>query len=69
MAKINSYLNLNGNTEEAFNFYKTVFGWEFVKDTAVPIDYWQIRTDTINGGLLKRPAKRPGPAFPGASSS
>lgn len=30
MAKINSYLNFNGNTEEAFNFYKTVFGGEFV---------------------------------------
>jgi PhnB protein len=23
------YLNFNGNTEEAFNFYKTVFGGEF----------------------------------------
>lgn len=30
MAKINSYLNFNGNTEEAFNFYKSVFGGEFV---------------------------------------
>ena len=47
--------------EKAISFYEDVFGWEFVKDTAVPIDYWQIRTDTINGGLLKRPAKRPGP--------
>lgn len=29
MATINSYLNFNGNTEEAFNFYKSVFGSEF----------------------------------------
>src|SRR3989339_2109027 len=27
--KINPYLNFNGNTEEAFNFYKSVFGGEF----------------------------------------
>jgi PhnB protein len=30
MATINPYLNFNGNTEEAFNFYKSVFGGEFV---------------------------------------
>lgn len=29
MAKINPYLNFLGNTEEAFNFYKSVFGGEF----------------------------------------
>lgn len=29
MTKINPYLNFNGNTEEAFNFYKLVFGGEF----------------------------------------
>ncbi len=26
----NPYLNFNGNTEEAFNFYKSVFGGEFL---------------------------------------
>ena len=26
---INPYLNFHGNTEEAFNFYKSVFGGEF----------------------------------------
>ena len=30
MATINTYLNFNGNTEEAFNFYKSVFGGEFI---------------------------------------
>ncbi|MGV3504777.1 MAG: VOC family protein [Adhaeribacter sp.] len=30
MASLNPYLNFNGNTEEAFNFYKSVFGGEFL---------------------------------------
>ncbi len=39
MVTINPYLNFSGNTEEAFNFYKSVFGGEFAgltrfKDTA-----------------------------------
>lgn len=29
MTLVNIYLNFNGNCEEAFNFYKTVFGGEF----------------------------------------
>jgi len=29
MATINPYINFSGNTEEAFNFYKSVFGGEF----------------------------------------
>jgi len=29
MANLNPYLNFNGNTEEAFNFYKSIFGGEF----------------------------------------
>lgn len=38
MATLNPYLNFMGNTEEAFNFYKSVFGGEFtmlqrMKDT------------------------------------
>ena len=31
MAQINPHINFNGNAEEAFNFYKSVFGGEFVK--------------------------------------
>lgn len=30
MAKVSIYLNFQGNTEEAFNFYKKVFNTEFV---------------------------------------
>ena len=29
MAKVNIYLTFNGNCEEAFNFYRSVFGGEF----------------------------------------
>jgi PhnB protein len=31
MAQINPYINFNGNAEEAFTFYKSVFGGEFAK--------------------------------------
>jgi len=41
MIKLNIYLNFAGNTEKAFNFYKTVFGGEFMsvvrfKDMPMP---------------------------------
>jgi PhnB protein len=41
MALINPHINFNGNAEEAFNFYKSVFGGEFTtimrfKDLASP---------------------------------
>jgi PhnB protein len=41
MAFINPHVNFNGNAEEAFTFYKSVFGGEFAKivrfkDLAIP---------------------------------
>jgi PhnB protein len=42
MGKVNTYLNFTRNTEEAFNFYKSVFGGEFrggitrLRDAPVP---------------------------------
>lgn len=33
MKAVNTYLNFKGNTEEAFNFYKSVFGGEFMNVT------------------------------------
>lgn len=32
MASVSTYLNFNRNTEEAFNFYKSVFGGDFFGD-------------------------------------
>ena len=31
MALLNPHMNFNGNAEEAFNFYRSVFGGEFTK--------------------------------------
>lgn len=31
MARINPYIHFNGNAEEAFTFYQSVFGGEFIK--------------------------------------
>jgi len=31
MASINPHINFNGNAQEAFNFYKSVFGGEFAR--------------------------------------
>ena len=31
MAQINPHINFNGNAEEAFTFYKSVFGGEFAR--------------------------------------
>ena len=33
MMTINPWINFNGNAEEAFNFYRSVFGGEFTKVT------------------------------------
>ncbi len=35
MAKVSTYLNFPRNTEEAFNFYKSVFGGDFAGDGIV----------------------------------
>jgi predicted enzyme related to lactoylglutathione lyase len=42
-------------------FYQAVFGWKFIKEEYVPIEYYRIETNSINGGLLKRPANVPPP--------
>ena len=45
------------------DFYKSVFGWKFIKEEFVPIEYYRIETGGLYGGLLKRPAKVPPPEF------
>ena len=40
-------------------FYQTVLGWKFIKEEYVPIEYYRIETNSINGGLLKRPTTTP----------
>jgi predicted enzyme related to lactoylglutathione lyase len=40
-------------------FYTEVFDWTFIKEEFVPIEYYRIETNSIGGGLLKRPAALP----------
>jgi len=40
-------------------FYKNVFEWTFIREEQIPIEYYRIETNGINGGLLQRPAKTP----------
>ena len=45
MTKLNTYLNFAGKTEEAFNFYKSVFGGDFnslVRFKDMPMEGFQI---------------------------
>src|SRR5918992_2605118 len=49
--KVNSYVNFPGNTEEAFNFYKSVFGGEFsavVKFKDMPMEGVNIPKEAEN---------------------
>jgi uncharacterized protein len=52
--------------ERAAQFYRDALGWEMEKIQFMGVDYWMVMTAPkdstekgINGGLLKRPAKRP----------
>jgi len=49
----------SSDTKREIKFYETVFGWRFFKEESLPIEYFRIETNSINGGLLKRPAKVP----------
>ena len=49
----------SSNPQRDIKFYKTVFDWKFIKENFVPIEYYRIETNSINGGLLIRPAKVP----------
>jgi uncharacterized protein len=57
----------SSDTPRDVKFYETIFGWKFIKEEFVPIEYYRIETNGINGGLLKRPAKVP-PAESGTNA-
>jgi PhnB protein len=66
MVAINPYLNFSGSTEEAFSFYKSLFGGEFVggirrfRDTPVAANLTEEELDKVmhvaltigNGNML-----------------
>lgn len=49
----------SSDPQREVKFYSTVFGWKFTREPGMPIEYYRIETNGINGGLLKRPAKIP----------
>ncbi len=57
----------SSDTARDIKFYENIFAWKFIKEEFVPIEYYRIETNSINGGLLKRPAKVP-PAESGTNA-
>ena len=54
------YFEIQANSpQEAVVFYSEIFGWKCSRDENIPIEYWRIETEGINGAILKRPAKVP----------
>ncbi len=51
----------SANPAKAALFYQEVFGWKFFKDENIPIEYYRLETDGINGAILKSPAQTPPP--------
>lgn len=57
-----SYFEIqSSNPEREIKFYHNVFGWNFIRENLVPIEYYRIETNMMHGGLLKRPAQVPPP--------
>ena len=47
------------DTARAVHFYSEVFGWKFSEVKGFAVEYFQIQTATLPGGLLKRPVQTP----------
>ena len=59
-----SYFEIQSSEpKREIGFYQNVFGWEFIREENLPIEYYRIKTNGINGALLKRPAKIPPKEF------
>jgi len=54
----------SSNPARDINFYQAIFGWTFTPVEGLPIEYYQIQTENMSGGLLKRPAAIPHIAEP-----
>lgn len=49
----------SSNPSRECAFYADLFGWTFIREPHAPVEYYRIETDTLHGGLLKRPAPIP----------
>lgn len=47
------------NPKKLADFYGKIFDWEIHEDKNLPIEYFRIKTEGMNGGILKRPTKTP----------
>ncbi|OTG80482.1 lactoylglutathione lyase [Acinetobacter sp. ANC 5054] len=55
-----SYFEIqSSNPAREVTFYQAVFGWTFTEIKGLPIEYYQIETPSVHGGLLARPASTP----------
>jgi len=45
----------SSDPQREVRFYSNVFAWQFIRQERMPIEYYRIETEGINGGLLKRP--------------
>ncbi len=55
-----SYFEIqSSNPERDVQFYQAIFGWIFSPVEGLPIEYYQIKTENMFGGLLKRPVEIP----------
>lgn len=55
MATVNPYLNFSGNCEEAFNFYKDIFGgdfWTFQRFSDVPAETATSTEAPVDGDMI-----------------
>ena len=54
------YFEIQANDpQKSIEFYTNVFGWNFIKQDGLPIEYYRIETSGIEGGMFKRPADTP----------
>jgi uncharacterized protein len=49
--------------ERDIAFYQSVFDWTFERQPGLPIEYYMITTEGIDGALLQRPTKTPPAKF------
>ena len=51
----------SSNPQREAAFYEGIFGWRFVRQEGLPIEYYAIETDSIRGGLMQRLVAVPTP--------
>lgn len=49
----------SSNPSRDIIFYERAFGWKFTRDKTIPMEYYRIQSETMAGGMLKRPVPVP----------